>query len=88
MLRRHLQTTYGMTSDEYRAKWRLPGDYPMVAPDYAAHRSALAKGIGLGTKRSELDPTKRLWSRRSQRGCVVKGRTREKQVHEAWTSYI
>ena len=55
MLKRHLQTRYGMTPDDYRAKWRLPVDYPMVAPDYAAHRSTLAKGIGLGRKRSEAN---------------------------------
>jgi predicted transcriptional regulator len=46
-LRRHL-TTLGMTPEQYRAKWNLPGDYPMVAANYAARRSALAKKIGLG----------------------------------------
>jgi predicted transcriptional regulator len=50
MLKRHLRTTYGMTPDEYRAKWTLPPDYPMVAPNYAAQRSAFAKKIGLGRK--------------------------------------
>ena len=50
MLKRHLNTTYGMTPDEYRAKWGLPSDYPMVAPNYAAQRSSLAKSIGLGRK--------------------------------------
>ena len=50
MLRRHLMTHYGMTPDDYRAKWNLPRDYPMVAPDYAEKRRALAKAIGLGTK--------------------------------------
>ena len=60
MLKRHLQTTYGMTPDDYRAKWRLPGDYPMVASDYAAHRSTLAKGIGLGRKRTEPDPEEKV----------------------------
>ncbi len=50
MLKRHLMTTYGMTPDEYRAKWGLPPDYPMVAPNYAAHRSSLAKESGLGRK--------------------------------------
>lgn len=49
-LKRHLQTVYGVTPDEYRAKWGLPADYPMVAPNYAAHRSALAKQFGLGRK--------------------------------------
>ena len=50
MLRRHLRTTYGLTPEEYRAKWGLPADYPMVAPNYAAQRSAFAKKIGLGRK--------------------------------------
>jgi predicted transcriptional regulator len=44
-------THYNMTPDEYRAKWNLPADYPMVAPNYAAQRRTLAKKIGLGTKR-------------------------------------
>ncbi len=47
-LKRHLSTKYGMTPDDYRAKWGLPKDYPMVAPNYAATRSALAKKLGLG----------------------------------------
>src|SRR3546814_8770905 len=50
MLRRHLMTHYGMTPDDYRAKWNLPRDYPMVAPDYAEKRRAPAKAIGPGTK--------------------------------------
>jgi predicted transcriptional regulator len=49
-LKRHLMTHYGLTAEEYRAKWGLPGDYPMVAPNYAAARSALAKKMGLGRK--------------------------------------
>jgi len=48
MLKRHLRSTYNMTPDEYRAKWGLPADYPMVAPNYAAQRSEFAKKIGLG----------------------------------------
>lgn len=48
MLKRYLKTHYGMTPDEYRKKWGLPADYPMVAPSYAAMRSAFAKKIGLG----------------------------------------
>ena len=48
--RRHLMTDHGMTPDDYRAKWNLPKDYPMVAPDYAEKRRELAKQIGLGTK--------------------------------------
>lgn len=50
MLKRHLRTTYDMTPDEYRAKWNLPPDYPMVAPNYAKQRSEFAKKIGLGRK--------------------------------------
>ena len=48
MLKRHLRTVYGMTPEEYRAKWGLPADYPMVAPNYSRQRSAFAKKIGLG----------------------------------------
>jgi predicted transcriptional regulator len=48
MLKRHLMTHYGMTPDDYRAKWGLPADYPMVAPAYAEQRRDLAKAIGLG----------------------------------------
>lgn len=50
MLKRHLQTSYNMTPDQYRERWGLGSDYPMVAPNYAKHRSSLAKKIGLGTK--------------------------------------
>ena len=50
MLKRHLQTSYNLTPDQYREKWGLPSDYPMVAPNYAKHRSSLAKKIGLGTQ--------------------------------------
>ncbi len=50
MLKRHLHTHYGMTSNDYRAKWGLPHDYPMVCPSYASQRSTLAKAIGLGRK--------------------------------------
>lgn len=53
MLKRHLRTTYNITPDEYRAKWGLPPDYPMVAPNYAAQRSDFAKKIGLGRKSGE-----------------------------------
>ena len=48
MLKRHLRSTYNMTPDEYRTKWSLPADYPMVAPNYAEQRSEFAKKIGLG----------------------------------------
>ena len=47
-LKRHLRTKYNMSAEEYRAKWNLPKDYPMVAPSYAAARSSLAKQMGLG----------------------------------------
>jgi predicted transcriptional regulator len=50
MLKRHLMTDHGLTPAEYRTRWGLPGDYPMVAPDYAEKRRVLAKQIGLGRK--------------------------------------
>ena len=53
MLKRHLATAYDLTPEQYRMKWGLPPDYPMVAPNYAAKRSALAKEIGLGTHRGD-----------------------------------
>ena len=53
MLKRHLMTHYQMTPEQYRAKWNLPADYPMVAPNYAEQRRTLAKKIGLGTKRGK-----------------------------------
>ena len=56
MLKRHLRAAYGMSPDEYRAKWGLPSDYPMVAPNYALQRSAFAKKIGLGRKKGEKMP--------------------------------
>lgn len=52
-LKRHLSTHYGMTPEQYRQKWSLPADYPMVAPNYAAKRSALARTMGLGRKAEE-----------------------------------
>ena len=51
MLKRHLMTHYNLTPDQYRTKWNLPSDYPMVAPNYAEQRRTLAMKIGLGTKR-------------------------------------
>ena len=48
MLKRHLRTSYGLSPEEYRSKWGLPSDYPMVAPNYSKKRSAFAKKIGLG----------------------------------------
>ncbi|MBE9555813.1 MAG: MucR family transcriptional regulator [Proteobacteria bacterium] len=50
MLKRHLKTAFDMTPDDYRERWGLPSDYPMVAPNYAKQRSKLAKAIGLGTQ--------------------------------------
>ncbi len=50
MLKRHLKTAYDMTPEQYRERWGLPANYPMVASNYARHRSSLAKKIGLGTK--------------------------------------
>jgi predicted transcriptional regulator len=50
MLKRHLKTSYNMTPEQYRQRWGLGPEYPMVAPNYARHRSSLAKKIGLGTK--------------------------------------
>jgi predicted transcriptional regulator len=59
MLKRHLTTAHGMSPDEYRTRWSLPSDYPMVAKNYSARRSELAKSAGLGTQQR---------SRRSPRG--------------------
>jgi predicted transcriptional regulator len=53
MLKRYLRARYGMTPDVYRAKWNLPADYPMTAPNYAARRSEFAKQIGLGRPRKK-----------------------------------
>jgi predicted transcriptional regulator len=57
-LKRHLQVQYGMSPEDYRSRWGLPKDYPMVAPAYAAKRSELAKGSGLGTGRASSTATK------------------------------
>lgn len=67
-LRKHLRTDHGMTPEGYRAKWNLPSSYPMVAPDYAARRSAMAKDMGLGTK-----PGARKKKGRRTLGIVVPG---------------
>jgi predicted transcriptional regulator len=58
MLKRYLRTRYGISPDEYRTKWGLPADYPLVAPNYAARRSEFAKKIGLG-RREAAPPAKR-----------------------------
>ncbi len=60
MLKRHLRIAFDMSPDEYRQKWRLPSDYPMVAPEYAARRSELAKKIGLGRKPGQKVKGKRV----------------------------
>ena len=59
MLKRHLRTTYNMSPEDYRAKWGLPAEYPMVAPAYAERRSEFAKKIGLGRKVAEPRKGKR-----------------------------
>ncbi|HWI87562.1 MAG TPA: MucR family transcriptional regulator [Sphingomonas sp.] len=56
MLKRYLHTNFGMTPQQYRTKWKLPADYPMVAPNYAEKRRTLAKAIGLGRKRGAAAP--------------------------------
>jgi predicted transcriptional regulator len=58
MLKRHLRTEYQMTPDQYRERWGLAKDYPMVAPNYAEQRRSLAKAIGLGTKRRDYSARK------------------------------
>ncbi len=70
MLKRHLQASYGLTPDEYRAKWGLPASYPMVAPNYAEHRSDLARKIGLGRRpadQADEVPVRRIPEGRSSR---------------------
>lgn len=57
-LKRHLRTAYDMTPEQYRAKWSLPNDYPMVAPAYAEARSQLAKKMGLGNQRRKTTPAR------------------------------
>ena len=59
MLKRHLSSSHGLSVQEYREKWRLPSDYPMTAPNYAAQRSKLAEKIGLGTTPRKRDRKKR-----------------------------
>ena len=60
-LKRHLRTDFGLTPDQYRAKWGLPHDYPMVAPEYSDRRSAMAKATGLGRK---AEPVKKALAKR------------------------
>lgn len=54
MLKRHLKTSYGMTPDQYRERWDLPANYPMVAPNYAKKRQSIARSIGLGQRRKKI----------------------------------
>jgi predicted transcriptional regulator len=67
MLKRHLMTAYDMTPEDYRAKWGLKPDYPMVAPSYAAKRHGLAKKIGLGRKPRVVEPEPAPKATRSRR---------------------
>ncbi|QDH13609.1 MucR family transcriptional regulator [Formicincola oecophyllae] len=57
LLRRHLKTAYNMTPQQYRERWGLPPEYPMVAPNYATHRSSLARRIGLGRRKDKDQPS-------------------------------
>jgi predicted transcriptional regulator len=59
MLKRHLRTTYDMSPQDYREKWGLPADYPMMAPNYAARRSEFAKHIGLGREAAAEQPRRK-----------------------------
>jgi len=59
MLKRYLRSRYGLSPEDYRAKWHLPADYPMVAPNYAAQRSEFAKKIGLGRSSSATKSRRR-----------------------------
>ena len=66
MLKRYLMTSYGLTPEAYREKWGLPRDYPMVAPNYAKRRSALAKESGLGRRRNEPETKGRVAAERAE----------------------
>jgi predicted transcriptional regulator len=68
MLKRHLSSTYDMTPAEYREKWGLPADYPMVAPNYSARRSEFARQIGLGRKASAEGPVAKEKKRKRAQG--------------------
>lgn len=72
MLKRHLMTAYGMTPADYRAKWELPSDYPMVAPNYAAQRKELALKIGLGRKsKASAEPVAKEPAKRGRKPKVA-----------------
>lgn len=70
-LKRHLRTTYNMTPEQYRAKWDLPRDYPMVAPNYARARSELAKTMGLGQQRRKAEAEKPVPAGKGRRGKKI-----------------
>ncbi len=70
MLKRHLMTHYQMTPDQYRQKWGLNSDYPMVAPNYAAQRRELAKSIGLGTRPRKAGPTRKSKAAKSAKSAT------------------
>lgn len=70
-LKRHLGVHYNLSPEEYRQKWNLPADYPMVAPNYAATRSALAKSIGLGRKAATPTPTAAEKPKRATRAAAA-----------------
>ena len=72
MLKRHLKTHYDMTPEDYRRRWGLKDDYPMVAPSYAQQRSALAKKIGLGRKPEPKKPAKAPRKRSAKKPATAK----------------
>jgi predicted transcriptional regulator len=90
MLKRHLRSTYNLSPDEYRAKWGLAPDYPMVAPKYAQQRSEFAKKIGLGrgTGRRAGRAAKKKRPRRARREATAKGRSRAPLSFAATPSVI
>ena len=73
MLKRHLSATYAMTPNQYRDKWNLPADYPMVAPAYAERRSGLARASGLGRRRPEPEAQPLLASKKRGRPRATTG---------------
>ncbi|TIP87963.1 MAG: hypothetical protein E5X60_28810, partial [Mesorhizobium sp.] len=70
-LKRHIGVHYNLSPDEYRQKWNLPADYPMVAPNYAATRSAMAKSIGLGRKAAVPAPAPAAKPKRAARAAAA-----------------
>jgi predicted transcriptional regulator len=73
-MKRYLRTSYDMSPDEYRAKWGLPSDYPMVAPNYAKARSELAKSLGLGQKGRGASKPKASQKKLTRRVLMKKGK--------------